>query len=247
MIGSAVGRQLHLLATLLENNAGCPPVVAFLSKGRKAGFLAAVRRGARDVATLGSKHFKVMFLCSLCYRTCCGPNGRGYTAVVPSALLRALAPVVALGLKLLLVAAALAAKSLGVEVKLPGGMSQSDAAAQQEAVADLLEFGVEFALDEFVGSLASSGEAGGGGAAVVAGPAGGGGGVKLVTGNAYAELKALLESLDPVNHFGLHQFLGLELLVGGKGTSAVTKQWVCGKCKPGFVKAGADFKPTAGH
>ena len=70
--------------------------------------------------------------------------------------------------------------------------------------------------------------------------------MKALTGDAYAEVKALLDTLDPPHvKTGIHKLLGLELLVGAEGTTAMAQQWVCKACKPGFVKDGADFKPSA--
>jgi hypothetical protein len=235
-----VSCQLRLLEALVDGSEGCPPLVLLLPKARKAGVAAGLRRGARGVLTLGSKEYRCMFLCSCCLRTFCGPRGAGYTVRDPSALLKAVAPVVALGLKLLVAVAALAAKAASggaVNVTLPGGGSLSGAAAELEGLADLLDAGADLALDEVVGALVTKGPPGGAVAAAA-------GEMQRVTGDAYARLKVLLDTLDPPNRSQLHARLGLELLVGGKGTAAVAKQWVCRACKPGFEKAGADFVPN---
>ena len=77
------------------------------------------------MVTLGSKHFKLMFLCSSCFRTSCGPNRRGFTVVYESELMQVAAPVFMLGLKVALVAAFVAFKLLtGLDTSLlPWGAS----------------------------------------------------------------------------------------------------------------------------
>ena len=115
-LGSA---QLRALGTLLGDHAGCPPLVAIAPKVSKAGLFAGVRRFGRGVVTLGSKHFKLMFMCSCCFRTSCGPNRRGFTVVYESELLQVAAPVFMLGLKAALVVAVVGAKLLtGLDTSL---------------------------------------------------------------------------------------------------------------------------------
>jgi len=236
-----MGCQLRLLETLLEHTDDCPPLVLLLPKPHKAGVFEALKRGARSV--INSKEYRCMFLCQCCMQSSCGPRGKGYPVRNPSALLKAAAPVVALALKLLVAVAAVAAKTASggvIEVTLPGGLSLSDAAEELEVLADLLESEAEFALEEVVSALASGGQDSGIGGKAPA-PAGA---AKFLTGDAYARLKSFLVSVDPLNRSKLHPRLGLERVLGGKGTDAAATQWVCYKCKPGFEKAGADFLPN---
>jgi len=224
--------------------------VAFLLKGRKAGVYAGARRWWRDVVSLGSKQFKLKFLCSCCFGSFCGPNGDGYTVTDPSALQRAVAPVVFFGVQLILAAAgvtALAVSDGAVDLKLPGGTSLFEASAAHDVLKDILALEVVLTINAAVERIAGRGD-GGGDEASAAEVAALGATLAGATGDGYAKLKALLDSkLDPPDpSTQVHAKLGLEHLVGGKGTAAMAKQWVCRACKPGFVKGGADFKPAAG-
>jgi hypothetical protein len=238
-LGSA---QLRVLGTLLSDYKGCPPLVAIVPKGRKAGFKAAFRGMARSFRSLGSKSFKATFLCSLCNNNrSCGPNGHGYTFDIPSEALRLIAPVATICIKILVIAAKAGAGAVSggaVVLSMPGG---ADAEDMLGFWAEFLVGGVESTLEELDASV---GEGGGGRSDAEL--------AKLrasltaLTGDAYAKLTTFLGAVDKADVSGIHKHLGLEFVDGGSvEAGTVAKQWVCKVCKPGFTKDGASFKPDA--
>lgn len=233
-----MSHQMHLFETLLEGTEDCPSLVAVLPKVRKAGLFAAARRFGHNLATLGSTHFKCLFLCECCLRNFSGPNKHGYTMLRASALFKAGAPVFALGLKIILAFAAVAAQSaVGGIVPLPGGCSVEEATETHESVLELLDFGTAQAVDEFVAVVVP-----GHGVAGSAADSALRERMQSATGDAYAHVKKFLDTEDPQAPTRKH--LGLERLRGGSGGS-LARKWVCSECKPGFVKDGTAFKPTS--
>lgn len=241
-ISGAMGTQLRLLDTLLANEDSCPALVTFFKKPRKHGFAAAARNAARQAATLGSAHFKLAPLCECCLGKRGGPHGAGYTTLMASKLLRAVAPVLALALKLFIVAGAVAlrAASAGVvDARAPGG-----GGGPSDTTAETFDFVSSLIAPETLADINEAADA------LLAGPTatGSGGGVgnltgrmKRATGDAYKQLEKELRRLDPkFAHLGLERVMG-----GGGEAGTLAKRWVCAACKPGFEKEGTAFKPAA--
>jgi len=241
-ISGAMGTQLRLLDTLLANEDSCPALVTLFKKPRKHGFAAAARNAARQAATLGSAHFKLAPLCECCLGKRGGPHGAGYTTLMASKLLRAVAPVLALALKLFIVAGAVAlrAASAGVvDARAPGG-----GGGPSDTTAETFDFVSSLIAPETLADINEAADA------LLAGPTatGSGGGVgnltgrmKRATGDAYKQLEKELRRLDPkFAHLGLERVMG-----GGGEAGTLAKRWVCAACKPGFEKEGTAFKPAA--
>jgi hypothetical protein len=262
------GCQLGHLEAILGKCESCPVLVAFSPKVPNAGLLAKVRCGWRCATTLNSEHFKCAVLCECCLRKSGGPNGHGYTVLCPSKVLKVLAPMVALALKVVLIAAgvalgggagegAKAGSSLAAMLQVHDSMSTI---LDLETMSDITEAANALvpepapeALSGAAGSSAVGSSAVGGGpkkTAKAAGGGGGGGGVRPDVAQrlqalavvSRVEMAKLLRIYDP----DLEQ-LDVTYESGAPGTPHSSFKWVCRKCKAGFQKAGADFKPTTGN
>ena len=262
------GCQLGHLEAILGKCESCPVLVAFSPKVPNAGLLAKVRCGWRCATTLNSEHFKCAVLCECCLRKSGGPNGHGYTVLCPSKVLKVLAPMVALALKVVLIAAgvalgggagegAKAGSSLAAMLQVHDSMSTI---LDLETMSDITEAANALvpepapeALSGAAGGSAAGSSAVGGGpkkTAKAAGGGGGGGGVRPDVAQrlqalavvSRVEMAKLLRIYDP----DLEQ-LDVTYESGAPGTPHSSFKWVCRKCKAGFQKAGADFKPTTGN